>query len=78
MLIEDTDEATAIGAGCQGGTETLLVVDDEPSIREMITEILQPFGYTVLTAADGDEALDMYQRKDMSIDMVILDLNMLL
>ncbi len=76
MLIEDTDEATAIGAGCQGGTETLLVVDDEPSIREMITEILQPFGYTVLTAADGDEALDMYQRKDMSIDMVILDLNM--
>jgi len=60
----------------EGGTETILLVDDEPIVRELGSDILSKFGYTVLTATDGEHALDMYQSKREEIDLVILDLIM--
>lgn len=59
-----------------GGTETILLVDDEEAIRDLITKLLRRFGYDVITASDGKEALDIYQDKGSSISLVLLDLNM--
>ena len=58
------------------GTETILVVDDEDDIREITAEVLESSGYEVLTAASGEQALDVFSDQGSSIDMVILDLNM--
>ena len=51
---------------------TILVVDDEPSIREVVTLYLQRAGYRVLVAADGQEALHILERH--LPDLVVLDL----
>ncbi|MFH1117901.1 MAG: PAS domain S-box protein [Pseudomonadota bacterium] len=59
-----------------GGTETLLLVDDEESVRTLGSEMLELAGYTVLTAANGREALEVYARNKGKISLVILDLVM--
>lgn len=53
---------------------TVLLVDDEPVVREELGGLLQDEGYTVLTAGDGDEGLEMYLRHQP--DMVITDARM--
>jgi PAS domain S-box-containing protein len=59
-----------------GGTENILLVDDEDFIRELGEEILSKFGYTVVTASDGEGALEIYRQERDRIDLVILDLIM--
>jgi len=54
-------------------TGTLLVVDDDASVREMMSCILQRCGLTVLTAADGHTALEIFRQLADQIRMVILD-----
>ena len=58
------------------GTETILLVDDEKSIRDLGKEVLTSVGYKVLTASTGREALDMYTKARDEISLVILDLIM--
>jgi two-component system cell cycle sensor histidine kinase/response regulator CckA len=58
------------------GEETILLVDDEPMVRELGTEILRTYGYRIISAADGVEALDTFKRRRTEIDLVILDLLM--
>jgi two-component system, chemotaxis family, chemotaxis protein CheY len=50
----------------------ILVVDDEPTIREMVAEVLESEGYAVMTAANGSEALGVVSEYPPSL--VILDL----
>ena len=74
-----TDKApeTQTEAGpIQRGTETILLVDDEETIRNLVTRLLNKFGYKVVTANDGKEALEIYQRECNSISLIILDLIM--
>ncbi|MBY0523758.1 MAG: MEDS domain-containing protein [Gemmataceae bacterium] len=59
-----------------GGTETILLADDEPMIRKLGRTILERYGYAVLLAEDGLEAVQMYQQQMDQIDLVILDLTM--
>jgi PAS domain S-box-containing protein len=59
-----------------GGDETILLVDDEAIIRNLGRTILQRYGYKVLLAEDGQDALDVYRRRKGEIDLVILDLTM--
>jgi len=59
-----------------GGDETVLLVDDEPLVRDLGCEILRSYGYKVVLAADGLEALEIYERNGADIDLVILDLLM--
>ena len=59
-----------------GGDETILLVDDEESILEVGRESLESFGYQVLTAASGEDALAIYQAQPGQVAVVILDLNM--
>ena len=55
---------------------TILVVDDEAMVRDLATEILERQGFTVLTAADGREALEVYRAHTDEIACVLLDLTM--
>jgi nitrogen-specific signal transduction histidine kinase/ActR/RegA family two-component response regulator len=59
-----------------GGKETILLVDDEEMVRDLGSEILQKHGYHVLSAADGEKALEIWQGKKKKIDLVVLDLVM--
>ncbi|MFC1833238.1 PAS domain S-box protein [Thermodesulfobacteriota bacterium] len=59
-----------------GGTETILLVDDEDAVRKLGESILRRFGYTVLTASNGLEALEVFQNQKERIPLVILDLIM--
>jgi len=60
----------------KGGNETILLVDDEETIRKPGEVLLSDFGYKVITASDGEEALTIYSKKDKEIGLVILDLIM--
>jgi len=60
----------------KGGSETILLVDDEKPIRDFGEQIFSRFGYTVLPVSDGESALNLYQEKKDEIDLVILDLIM--
>ncbi len=60
----------------RGGQETILVVEDEEFIADATREALENFGYSVITAGNGEEALDIYSRYRPSIDLIILDLGM--
>jgi len=63
-------------AAAQGGNETILVVDDEPEIRELTREALVVLGHSVQTAATGEQALEIFKTEGKAIDLVLLDLNM--
>lgn len=59
-----------------GNGELVLVVDDEESIREITRGTLETFGYRVLTASDGTEALALYADKKNEIAVVLTDMVM--
>ena len=59
-----------------GNGELILVVDDEESIREITRGTLETFGYSVLTASDGTEALAIYADKNNEIAVVLTDMVM--
>ena len=59
-----------------GGQETVMVVEDESSLRAIISLVLKGKGYRVLEAASGNEALDMFHDDDTSVDLVISDFTM--
>jgi len=59
------------------GTETILLAEDDPSLREMSATLLRRLGYTVLTAANGVEALNLKQQRDIGhIDLLFTDVVM--
>jgi PAS domain S-box-containing protein len=59
-----------------GGTETILVAEDEQLLRDLARRALQRAGYTVLTAANGDEAVQLAEQHRGSINLLLLDLIM--
>ncbi|PXF57718.1 MAG: hypothetical protein C4B58_09005 [Deltaproteobacteria bacterium] len=58
------------------GSETILVVDDEEIVRDLTLEILSAYGYKVLLAQDGLEAIHVYKAFEHTIDLVLLDMIM--
>jgi len=60
----------------EGGSETILVVDDEATLRNFSRQLLKRFGYTVLCVEDGENALHLFEQERDRIDLVILDLIM--
>ena len=55
-------------------TPTILVVEDEPSIRNIIKLALEMKGYRLLTAADGDEGIQLAEEHPGPIDLVVTDM----
>jgi len=69
-------ESGASQSEVQGGTETILIVDDERFLLDLCQEALSGYGYKVLLAESGEEALEIYERESGKIELVILDLGM--
>ncbi|MBN2345397.1 MAG: PAS domain S-box protein [Candidatus Aminicenantes bacterium] len=67
---------TSEAAGIPSGSETILLVEDDPAVRQVTSAVLEEFGYSVLTAADGGEAQSIFRRQGGRIDLVICDLVM--
>jgi PAS domain S-box-containing protein len=64
------EPAVAHGAGA-----TVLVVDDEPSVRLLVTDVLKELGCTVIEAGDGSEGLDVLQ-SNVHLDLIITDVGL--
>jgi nitrogen-specific signal transduction histidine kinase/ActR/RegA family two-component response regulator len=60
----------------EGGTETLLLVEDEDSVRALVREVLRQEGYTVLAACNGREGIELCEQSNQPIDLVITDVVM--
>ncbi len=60
----------------RGGNETILVAEDEASLRYLASTVLERLGYTVILAEDGLEAVNLFRANQSRIDLVILDLVM--
>jgi PAS domain S-box-containing protein len=60
----------------RGRGETILLVDDEASIRTVTGQTLQAFGYKVITASDGAQALAVYAKHQPEISLVLTDMRM--
>ena len=58
------------------GTETVLVVEDEEPLRNLVTEVLRHAGYTVFDASTGAEAMETWQRHRREIDLLLTDVMM--
>ncbi len=65
-----------IRAEIQGGAETILLVEDEDSLRELVASLLREQGYSVLQAADGEEAVQVYAEHADHIALVFTDLGL--
>jgi PAS domain S-box-containing protein len=57
------------------GDETILLVEDEDTVRRMLKKVLEREGYRILEAADGLEALAIAERHDAPIDLMVTDLS---
>ncbi|MCP4544295.1 MAG: response regulator [Chloroflexi bacterium] len=73
QVVEEVEEDTV--STQQGGGEIILLVEDENNIRVAAERILKSLGYKVLTATDGQEALQIYRASE-GIDLLITDLVM--
>ncbi|MCG8619081.1 MAG: hybrid sensor histidine kinase/response regulator, partial [Desulfobacterales bacterium] len=60
----------------QGGTECIMVVDDEASILEFYTALLTAYGYQVVTFSDGLTALRAFEENPNSYDLLVTDMTM--
>jgi CheY-like chemotaxis protein len=71
------EESTAAGEEfVRGGDETIFLVEDEPVLREMARDILEEYGYRILEASSGKEALDMWTLTRGKIDLLLTDMIM--
>ena len=60
-------------AKLQGGKEKIMIVDDEEGVARVAVEILSRFGYDVVWAASGEEAVELFEKTNKRFDLIILD-----
>jgi len=58
------------------GTETILVADDDPAVASLVKRILEEFGYKVLEARDGEDAIEQFVKNKDDIHLLLLDVIM--
>jgi CheY-like chemotaxis protein len=70
------EEEAVAAAPVAGGSETILIVEDEPVLRSMARDILEECGYRILEASSGREALDVWTQHAKEIDLLLTDMVM--
>jgi PAS domain S-box-containing protein len=60
----------------EGGKETILVVEDDPAVRHLVQSVLKRYGYQVLLAENGEEAIELFESKWQDVDLALLDVIM--
>jgi len=72
----EVEDSSSAEVDYKGGSETILLAEDNDMIREMMGDILKRHGYKVLIAQDGEAAVDLFIKNSKVIDLVILDMMM--
>ena len=78
-LMERSDAPAKIAENVpppRGGPETILVVEDEPAVRELVCRVLHSYGYKVVVAESGVAALRLWERERDQIDLLLTDVVM--
>lgn len=71
--VDEDIKSSAESYEVAGGTESILLVDDEQHILDAMKEKLEDIGYTVSTANDGETALNMLRNRRIKYDLIVLD-----
>jgi PAS domain S-box-containing protein len=69
-------EIPAAPVSIRGGNETILLVEDEHPVRELVASVLQKYGYNILQAASGQEAVGVWREHKNQINLLLTDLVM--
>ncbi|HJZ58026.1 MAG TPA: MASE1 domain-containing protein [Gemmataceae bacterium] len=75
-VVSDFEQRVAAHPEPAGDRPVVLVVDDEDAVRRVAQMMLEQLGYSVLAAADGEQAVDLFSRNAGAVRVVILDLTM--
>ena len=62
--------------GLRGGHETILLVEDEPAVRQLFAQALSRAGYTVHEARNGQEAMQVFDQHGETVDLLLTDMRM--
>ena len=73
---EEAEQIEATPDAVRGGNETILFVEDEPDLISLGRMVLQDYGYKVLTAENGAEAIEIAARAEDPIDLIVTDVVM--
>ena len=71
--VEESISSREVPVSLPQGTETILLAEDEPSLRQLMARVLRTQGYTVLEATDGHEALTLAQANGAKIQLLLTD-----
>jgi CheY-like chemotaxis protein len=69
-------DSGALKLPAPGGSEVVLLVDDDPVVRGVTARVLRSAGYQILEAADGNQGLSLFDAKRPAIDLILLDESM--
>ena len=72
---ESADNLTGSEGSAVGGSETILVVEDEPGLRDYVQDLLMSEGYKVLTAQDGERAISIFINQS-NINLILSDIGL--
>jgi CheY-like chemotaxis protein/two-component sensor histidine kinase len=73
---ESSEESTSDTDTVRGGKETILLVEDEPVLRELVREVLSQYQYHVIEAGSGVEALRVWDEHNGQVDLLLTDMVM--
>lgn len=70
------DEEIITPAPPKGGMETILVAEDDAAVRTLVQEVLTSFGYMVITAEDGQDAVEKFRENRDTVKLILMDIIM--
>ncbi len=74
--MRDEQNALRVPVGRRGNGETILVIEDEPGVREMVRMLLEFRGFRTMVAENGVDGVELYQRHHQVVSAVVTDLRM--
>jgi PAS domain S-box-containing protein len=76
VRLQEREDTKAPAVSVRGGDETVLVAEDDGAVRKITKDVLERFGYTVLEAEDGEEAVEVFMKHKDDVQLLLLDVVM--